>query len=66
MSTSKDDWDASSEEEPPVVETKPATAPGVKDDWDASSEEEKAPVQPPPKVEEPAKRAPSKRVFLLL
>ncbi|KAB5593240.1 Translation initiation factor 5B [Ceratobasidium theobromae] len=59
VSTSKDDWDASSEEEPPVVETKPATAPGVKDDWDASSEEEKAPVQPPPKVEEPAKRAPT-------
>ncbi|KAJ1308396.1 hypothetical protein OPQ81_004102 [Rhizoctonia solani] len=55
----KDDWDATSDEESPAVETKPAAAPGVKDDWDASSEEETPPTKPEPKVEAPEKPAPA-------
>ncbi|CCO37330.1 Eukaryotic translation initiation factor 5B Short=eIF-5B [Rhizoctonia solani AG-1 IB] len=46
---SKDDWEASSDEEPVADETKPTAAPDVKDDWDASSEEE-APAKPETKV----------------
>ncbi|CAE6404362.1 unnamed protein product [Rhizoctonia solani] len=54
---SKDDWDASDDDNPAAVEAKPTTAPDVKDDWDASSEEE-SPAKPEPKVEVPAKAAP--------
>ncbi|EUC67517.1 translation initiation factor 5B [Rhizoctonia solani AG-3 Rhs1AP] len=76
--TGKDDWDASSDDEP-AVEAKPSAAPDVKDDWDASSGEEAPPTKSKPKVEaastagkanptpaaksaEPAKVAPSKPV----
>ncbi|KAH7344044.1 hypothetical protein B0J17DRAFT_645130 [Rhizoctonia solani] len=55
----KDDWDASSEEEPPAAEAKPAAAPDVKDDWDASSEEETS-SKPKAKIEASAKSAPGK------
>jgi translation initiation factor 5B len=64
-STSKDDWDASSDGEPPVVDSKPDVAPGVKDDWDASSEEE-TPAANPPKAEEPAKPSAGKIALAII
>ncbi|KAG9127764.1 hypothetical protein FRC07_009889 [Ceratobasidium sp. 392] len=57
----KDDWDASSADEAPVPEVKPAAG-GVKDDWDATSEEEEAaPAKPAAKAQEPSKPAPTSK-----